>query len=88
MSEIIKTEIDEVVASGLGLATFHLQNSMLTMLVAKGHITMKEAVITISGAVDSLEKLRPTPQARELAALAKQSLKNLEDGWKVQARGH
>jgi hypothetical protein len=88
MSDIENNEIDEVTASAMGLAAFHFQNSILTALFAKGYLTMKEAAVVVTGAVKSLEELKPTPDGRELVALAKQALMNLEKGWKSQARGH
>jgi hypothetical protein len=88
MPNIEKDEIDEVTASAMGLAAFHFQNAILTTLFAKGYLTMKEAALVVTGAVKSLEELKPTPNGRELVALAKQALTNLEKGWKSQARGH
>jgi hypothetical protein len=88
MPDIAKNEIDEVTASAMGLAAFHFQNAMLTTLFAKGYLTMKEAALVVTGAVKALEALKPTPDGRELVALAKQALMNLETGWKSQARGH
>jgi hypothetical protein len=81
-------EIDEIVTSVFGLAAFHLQNSMLTALVAKGHVTMREAAAIASGAVHSLAELRPTPDGREIVRLAKQALMKLADGWQRQAKGN
>ena len=70
-------EIDEVVASAYGLASFHLQNAILTTLVAKGHLTMKEAALTAKGAFLELNEKKATPLGRELKSLAAQSLKVL-----------
>jgi hypothetical protein len=83
-----ENEIDEIVASAYGLASFHLQNAILTTLVAKGHLTMKEAALTIRGAHHELEEMKPTPMARELKALALQALKTLSEGWDNQAKGN
>jgi hypothetical protein len=88
MPDIEKDEIDEVTASAMGLAAFHFQNAILTTLFAKGYLTMKEAALVVTGAMKSLEELKPTPNGRELVALAKLALTNLEKGWKSQARGH
>ena len=85
---VVGDQTDKSAAEVSGLAALHLQNAMLTTLVMKGHITMKEAALTISGAIDSLKKLNPTPEARELVLLAGQMLKNMEGVWKAQARGH
>jgi hypothetical protein len=67
---------------------FHLQNSILTMLVGKGHLTMKEAALAVSGALYELEQMKPTPLARELKVLAVQSLTILSRGWEKQAKGN
>jgi hypothetical protein len=80
-------QVDEAVASSYGLASFHLQNAILTTLVAKGHLTMKEAALTIRGAHYELKKMKPAPMGRELHALALQALTILSEGWDKQARG-
>lgn len=75
--------IDEVVASAFGLAAFYLQNSILTALVAKGHLTMNEAALTVSGAAQLLDEMGPT----SLSRLAKEALTSLADSWQRQAKG-
>ena len=88
MRDTAKNGIDEIAASAMGLAAFHFQNAILTTLFAKGYLTVKEATLVVTGAVKSLDELRPTPDGREVVALAKKALTNLEEGWKSQARGH
>jgi hypothetical protein len=88
MPDIEKNEIDEVTASAMGLAAYHFQNAILTTLFMKKYLTVNEAALVVTGAVKSLEALKPTPDGREMVALAKLALTNLEKGWKSQARGH
>jgi hypothetical protein len=82
------SEIDEVVASAFGLASYHLQNALLTALVAKGALTMKEAALTFQAAHHELEKMKPTPMARQLKTLALQALAKSCEGWTKQAKGN
>jgi len=83
-----ENEIDEVVASAYGLASYHLQNAILTTLVAKGVLTMKEAAITFQGAHHELEEMKPTPLGRQLHTLALQVLDMSSKGWTRQAKGN
>ena len=81
-------EIDETLASAFGFASFYLQNAILTALVAKGQLTMKEAALTIKGARVELENTKPHPMARELKVLALQALARMSEGWEKQAKGN
>ena len=81
-------QIDETVVSAYGLASFHLQNAILTTLVAKGHLTMKDAALTIRGAHHELNEMKVTATAQELKTLALQALTILSQRWDRQSKGH
>jgi hypothetical protein len=83
-------ELHKIIAAGaFGLAAFHLQNALLTTLVAKGHlITMKEAALTVKGAIIELDSHHLEPIASDLGSLARGILTTLEQGWASQARGN
>jgi hypothetical protein len=82
-------QIDQVIAAGAyGLAAFYLQNAMLTILVAKGHLTMKEGALTIEGAINELDQNHANPSPGDLGSLAKAALTTLSQGWASQARGN
>jgi hypothetical protein len=85
---VSEDQIDELTAAAFGLAAYQLQNAMLTFLVSKGQITVREAALIVAGAVHQIDELRPTPLGRELVELARQSLKTLRDRWKKQAEGN
>jgi hypothetical protein len=84
---MLKSESDETVAGAFGLAAFHFQNAILTTLVAKGHLTMKEAALTAKGALIEFDKHHPSSET-ELVPLARLALQNLFEAWQSQARGH
>jgi hypothetical protein len=82
-------ELHKVIAAGaFGLAAFHLQNALLTTLVAKGHLTMKEAALTVKGAIVELDSHHPEPIVSDLGSLARGVLTTLEQGWASQAKGN
>jgi hypothetical protein len=82
-------ELHKIIAAGVfGLAAFHLQNALLTALVAKGHLTMKEAALTVKGAIIELDSHHLEPLASDLGSLARGILTTLEQGWASQARGN
>jgi hypothetical protein len=82
-------ELHKIIAAGaFGLAAFHLQNALLTTLVAKGHLTMKEAALTVKGAIIELDSHHLEPIASDLGSLARGILTTLEQGWASQARGN
>ncbi len=81
-------QFDEATSHAFGLASYHLQNALLTILMARGYLTMKEVALTFSGAIDALEKLRVEPEAEETVALAKLILQNSGKSWSIQARGN
>jgi hypothetical protein len=84
-----KDKPEKVIAAGaFGLAAFHMQNALLTTLVAKGHLTMKEAALTVKGAIVELESHHPDPSVSDLGTLARSILTTLEQGWASQARGN
>jgi hypothetical protein len=84
-----KQQLMKVAAAGaFGLAAFHLQNAILTTLVAKGILTTKEAALTISGAIHELDNLHPTPSDSDLGSMARHVLTTLSQGWDAQARGN
>jgi hypothetical protein len=80
--------VDKGVAAAYGLAAFHLQNALLTTLVAKGHLTRKEAALTARGALHEFEKMRPSPEGWELFERAKHILTIHAQGWETQAKGN
>jgi hypothetical protein len=49
---------------------------------------MKDVALIIRGAHHELEKMKPTPLARELKTLALQALTILSEGWDKQAKGN
>lgn len=82
-------ELHKIIAAGaFGLAAFHLQNALLTSLVAKGHLTMKEAALTVTGAIIELDAHHQGQLASDLGSLARSILTTLEQVWVSQARGN
>jgi hypothetical protein len=82
-------ELHKIIAAGaFGLAAFHLQNALLTTLVAKGHLTMKEATLIVKGAIIELDSHHQEPLGSDLGSLARSILTTLEQGWASQARGN
>jgi hypothetical protein len=75
-----------IAAAAFGLATFPLQNALLTTLVAKGHLTMKEAALTVTGAIIELDSHHQGRFASDLGSLARSILTTLEQVWVSQAR--
>lgn len=82
------TELTPSLANAYGLAAYHLQNAVLTQLVVRGILTMREAAVTFSGAIDEMGALRPTPDAIDSVALAKVILQKSATAWDIQAKGH
>ena len=80
-------EQQKIVAAGaFGLAAFHLQNAILSALVAKGALSPSEVALIIQGARMELD--RPDLGPTDLGSIAKDILTRLEQGWASQAKGH
>ena len=78
-----------VIANGaFGLAAYHLQNSMLTILVRTGHLTMQQASLVFEGAIHEVDAQYPEPSPGDLSSYARAILARSHEGWKSQARGH
>ncbi len=76
------------IANGFGLAAMHLQNSLLTALVAKGLLTMKDGAVIYACALQECEQKRPTELAFDIHESARQVLTKLARGWETQAKGN
>jgi hypothetical protein len=76
------------IANGFGLAAMHLQNALLTALVAKGFLTMKEGAVIYECALQECEQKRPAEFGRDIHESARQVLTNLARGWETRARGN
>lgn len=76
------------IANGFGLAAMHLHNAMLTALVAKGILTMKDGAVVYACALQECEQRRPAELARDIHESARLVLTNLARGWETQAKGN
>jgi hypothetical protein len=81
-------EYDEIVSGAFGVAAIHLQTSMLTALVAKGYVSMKEAAEIISAAAQELDQKVGTALSPEMVVLGTRVLTDLALRWKTQAKGN
>ncbi len=77
------SKVDDAVGSGYGLAAFHLQNSILRALFAKGIFTLDDVSTTVDRALEELQATEPEPSARELKALGVRALTILSHGWEI-----
>jgi hypothetical protein len=81
-------ELTEEVANGYGLAALYLQNALLTALVVKGVLTMKDSAAICNGALVELQQMRPTQMGKGMSDSAQQILSILSRGWEKQAKGN
>jgi hypothetical protein len=75
-------------ANGYGVAAMHLQTAIMTTLVAKGFLTMKDCALICKGALQEMEGKRPVPQGQQMHELARMILTTLARNWDVQAKGN
>ena len=76
------------IANGFGLAALHVQNALLSALVAKGFLNMKDSVVIYACALQECEQNRPTELARDIHESALQILTNLAHGWETKTKGN
>lgn len=81
-------DLTDDIADGFGIAALHLQNSILTALVAKGYLTMKDCALTVHAAHHELNRMNPTSLGHHMHASALQSLSTLAQRWDTQAKGN
>jgi hypothetical protein len=81
-------QLTDDVANGFGLAAMYLQNALLTALVAKGFLTMKDGAVVYECALQECEQKRPAELARDIHESARQILTTLARGWGTQAKGN
>jgi hypothetical protein len=80
--------LDEQTAGAFGIASFYLMQSLISALIEKGVLTMKEAALIGSAAAKNSDDAVPTSPVPEMQALAQRCLATVADKWSRQAKGN
>lgn len=80
--------LDEQTAGAFGIASFYLIQSLMSALIEKGVLTMKEAALIGSAAAKTADDNVPTSPVPEMQALAQQCLVTVTAKWSRQAKGN
>jgi hypothetical protein len=80
--------LDEQTAGAFGIAAFYLMQSLMSALIEKGVLTMKEAALIGAAAAKNADDAVPTSPVPEMQALAQRCLVTVAARWSRQAKGN
>jgi hypothetical protein len=80
--------LDEQTAGAFGIASFYLMQALVSALIEKGALTMREAAMICDAATKNADDAVPISPVPEMQALAVKCLATVAAKWTRQAKGN